>query len=88
MLSGSARVVGDTCCPSFPIPNTPPGEDCVSWHSVGAWKFEQHKGSGPDTSVPLLLQGLVGPKAAGRECAAAALGDSFMEAVARVRQGP
>jgi hypothetical protein len=29
-LSGSARVVGDNYCTSFPIPNTPPGEDCVT----------------------------------------------------------
>jgi hypothetical protein len=57
-LTGTARVVGDTYCTKFPIPNTPPGEDCVTWHSVGQWKFEQRKGDALDTSVIVLPQGL------------------------------
>jgi hypothetical protein len=61
-LSGTARVVGDRYCTSFPIPNTPPGEDCVTWHSVGQWKFEQRKGSDLDTSVVVLPLGLTGSK--------------------------
>jgi hypothetical protein len=61
-LPGTARVVGDTYCTSFPIPNTPPGEDCVTWHSVGQWKFEQRKGGALDTSVILLPAGLTAAK--------------------------
>lgn len=61
-LSGSARVVGDTYCTSFPIPNTPPGEDCVTWYRVGEWKFEQRKGNEVDTTVMVLPQGLASPK--------------------------
>lgn len=57
-LNGTARVVGDSFCTSFPIPNTPAGEDCVTWHSLGQWRFEQRKGDELDTSVVLLPQGL------------------------------
>jgi len=57
-LSGSARVVGDSYCTSFPIPNTPPGEDCVTWYSTGQGRFEQRKGNDLNTSVILLPQGL------------------------------
>jgi hypothetical protein len=57
-LSGTARVVGDSYCTSFPIPNTPPGQDCVTWHSVGQWRFEQRKASELDTTVIVLPQGL------------------------------
>jgi hypothetical protein len=57
-LIGSARVVGDTYCTNFPIPNTPAGEDCVTWHSLGQWKFEQRKGSDVDTAVIVLPDGL------------------------------
>lgn len=57
-LSGTARVVGDTYCTSFPIPNTPVGEDCVTWHSLGQWKFEQRKGNDVDTVVVVLPEGL------------------------------
>jgi hypothetical protein len=58
-LDGTARVVGDSYCTSFPIPNTPPGEDCVTWYSLGQGKFEQRKGKDLDTSVILLPQGLI-----------------------------
>jgi hypothetical protein len=61
-LPGTARVVGDTYCTSFPIPNTPPGEDCVTWHSIGQWKFEQRKAGALDTSVILLPAGLTPAK--------------------------
>lgn len=61
-LSGTARVDGDNWCTRFPIPNTPPGDDCVTWHSVGAWRFEQRKGGTLDTSVIVLPQGLAGAK--------------------------
>lgn len=61
-LVGTARVVGDTYCTSFPIPNSPPGEDCVTWHSIGQWRFEQRKGDALDTSVVVLPQGLAGTK--------------------------
>jgi hypothetical protein len=61
-LSGSARVDGDQWCTQFPIPNTPPGDDCVTWHSLGDWKFEQRKGGTLDTSVIVLPQGLAGAK--------------------------
>lgn len=61
-LTGSAKVVGDTLCTNFPIPNTPPGDDCVSWHSAGAWKFEQRKGATLDTTVMMLPAGLAGAK--------------------------
>lgn len=57
-LAGTARVVGDSYCTSFPIPNTTPGEDCVTWHSTGQWRFEQRKGDVLDTTVILLPQGL------------------------------
>jgi hypothetical protein len=57
-LSGTARVVGDTYCTSFPIPNSPAGEDCVTWHSLGQWKFEQRKGNAVDTTVIVLPEGL------------------------------
>jgi hypothetical protein len=57
-IPGTARVVGDTYCTNFPIPNTPSGEDCVTWHSLGPWRFEQRKGSELDTSVIVLPQGL------------------------------
>lgn len=57
-LRGSARVVGDNYCTSFPIPNTPPGEDCVTWYSAGQGRFEQRKGNELNTSVILLPQGL------------------------------
>lgn len=60
-LEGTARVVGDTYCTRFPIPNTPPGEDCVTWHSLGDWRFEQRKGDVPDTVVIVLPAGLVPP---------------------------
>lgn len=61
-LSGSARVVGDLYCTSFPVPNTPQGEDCVTWHSVGQWKFEQRKGEALDTSIILIPEGLTSPR--------------------------
>jgi hypothetical protein len=61
-LTGTARVVGDTYCTNFPIPNTPAGEDCVTWHSVGEWKFEQRKGNDLDTAVVVLPNGLTSPK--------------------------
>ena len=57
-LPGRARVVGDTYCTSFPIPNTPPREDCVSWHATGPGRYEQRKGAELDTTVILLPQGL------------------------------
>jgi hypothetical protein len=61
-LTGTAKVIDDTLCTSFPIPNTPPGDDCVSWHSAGGWKFEQRKGATLDTTVVLLPAGLTGAK--------------------------
>ena len=61
-LLGSAKVVGDTMCTNFPIPNTPPGDDCVTWQSVGGWKFEQRKGATLDTSVMILPAGLAAGK--------------------------
>lgn len=61
-LSGTARVVDDTYCTSFPIPNMPAGEDCVAWHSLGGWRFEQPKGNEVDTSVIVLPEGLGAPK--------------------------
>ena len=61
-ISGTARVVGETYCTSFPIPNTPPGEDCVSWHSLGQGRYEQRKGNDVDTTVILLPQGLAAVK--------------------------
>jgi hypothetical protein len=61
-LTGTARVVADTYCTNFPIPNTPAGEDCVTWHSVGQWKFEQRKGNELDTAVIVLPNGLTSPK--------------------------
>jgi len=60
-LLGTARVVGDSYCTNFPIPNTPPGDDCVTWHSIGQWKFEQRKGGALDTSVIVLPAGLMTP---------------------------
>lgn len=61
-LSGTARVVGDTYCTSFPIPNTPGGEDCVTWHSLGQGRFEQRKGDEVDTAVIVLPDGLSSAK--------------------------
>ena len=61
-LVGTIRVVGETMCTNFPIPNTPPGDDCVTWHSVGQWKFEQRKGGALDTSVVVLPAGLAAGK--------------------------
>jgi hypothetical protein len=61
-LTGTAKVVGDTMCTNFPIPNTPAGDDCVSWYSAGGWKFEQRKGTTLDTTVMMLPQGLSGAK--------------------------
>ena len=61
-LAGTARVDGDTYCTSFPVPNTPPGEDCVTWHSTGQWKFEQRKAGALDTSVIVLPPGLTDTK--------------------------
>ena len=60
-LEGTARVVGDTYCTRFPIPNTPPDEDCVTWHSLGDWRFEQRKGDALDTQVIVLPAGLATP---------------------------
>ena len=57
-IAGTARVVGDTYCTRFPVPNTPAAEDCVTWHRVGPWRFEQRKGDVVDTSVVVLPQGL------------------------------
>lgn len=57
-LIGTARVVGDNLCTNFAIPNTPPGEDCVSWHSVGQWKFEQRKGDALEAAVVVLPAGV------------------------------
>jgi hypothetical protein len=61
-LAGTARVEGDSYCTRFPIPNTPATEECVTWHSLGQWKFEQRKGSTLDTQVILLPQGLQGQR--------------------------
>ncbi len=61
-LTGTARVVGDSYCTNFPIPNTPAGDDCVTWHSIGQWKFEQRKGNALDTSVVLLPAGVTAAK--------------------------
>jgi hypothetical protein len=61
-LIGSAKVVGDTLCTNFPIPNSPAGDDCVSWHSTGGWKFEQRKGAALNTTVMILPAGLTGSK--------------------------
>jgi hypothetical protein len=61
-LSGTARVVGDSYCTSFPIPNSPPGEDCVMWYSAGQGRFEQRKGNELNTSVIVLPQGLTASK--------------------------
>ena len=61
-INGTARIVGDTYCTTFPIPNTPPGEDCVTWHSLGQWRFEQRKGNDLDTSIVVLPQGLTEAK--------------------------
>lgn len=61
-LTGTARVAGDRYCTNFPIPNTPPGEDCVTWHSTGQWRFEQRKGNVLDTSVVVLPAGLTDTK--------------------------
>lgn len=61
-LSGTARVVGDNYCTTFPIPNTPPGEDCVTWHAAGQGRFEQRKGNDLNTSVIVLPQGLTAGK--------------------------
>jgi hypothetical protein len=57
-LSGTAKVVGDSYCTNFPIPNSPPGDDCVTWHSLGQWRFEQRKGDALDTTVIVLPAGL------------------------------
>ena len=57
-LSGTAKVVGDTYCTNFPIPNSTPGDDCVTWHSLGQWRFEQRKGDMLDTTVIVLPAGL------------------------------
>jgi hypothetical protein len=57
-LSGTAKVVGDSYCTNFPVPNTPPGDDCVTWHSLGQWRFEQRKGATLDTTVIVLPAGL------------------------------
>lgn len=57
-IPGTARVVGDTYCTRFPIPNTPSSEECVTWHRIGPWRFEQRKGGALDTSVVVLPQGL------------------------------
>lgn len=57
-IPGSALVKGDTYCTRFPIPNSTPGEDCVTWHSLGQGKYEQRKAGELDTTVILLPQGL------------------------------
>lgn len=57
-IGGHARVVGDTYCTTFPIPNTPGVEECVTWHGLGSGRFEQRKGGTRDTTVILLPQGL------------------------------
>lgn len=61
-LVGTIRVVGDSFCASFPIPNGPPGEDCVTWHSLGQWRFEQRKDGEPVVSVIVLPEGLIGDR--------------------------
>ena len=61
-LTGTAKVAGNTLCTSFPIPNTPPGDDCVSWHSLGGWKFEQRKAGVRDTTVVILPGGVTDAK--------------------------
>lgn len=57
-LGGTARVDGDRYCTDFRVPNTPPGEDCVTWHRAGPWQFEQRKGDALDTRVIVLPHGL------------------------------
>jgi hypothetical protein len=61
-LNGSARVTGDQYCTSFPVPNTPPGEDCVTWHGIGQGKFEQRKAGALDATVIVLPAGLAAAK--------------------------
>ncbi len=53
-IPGSSRVQGDMMCTSFPVPNTPPGEECLTWHRVGSAQFEQRDARGVNTSVFVL----------------------------------
>ncbi len=41
-------------CTCFPVPNTPPGEECLTWHRVGSAQFEQRDARGVNTSVFVL----------------------------------
>jgi hypothetical protein len=53
-LVGTARVVGDTLCTNFPIPNQPPREECLTWHAMGEQKFAQRPEGAASTFLYVL----------------------------------
>jgi hypothetical protein len=54
-MEGTVRVVGDTFCTNFPIPNQPQAEECLTWHTAaGDNRFEQRKGSFVSTALTVL----------------------------------
>ena len=53
-IPGTARVQGDQMCTTFPIPNAPPGEECLTWHRVGESLVEQRDARGVNTTIFLL----------------------------------
>lgn len=53
-IVGTARVAGDTICTNFPIPNQPPGEECLSWHATGDARYEQRRDGVVSTSLYVL----------------------------------
>jgi hypothetical protein len=54
-MEGTVRVVGDTFCTNFPVPNQPQVEECLTWHAIaGDNRFEQRKGSYASTALTVL----------------------------------
>lgn len=53
-IVGSARVQGDQLCTSFVVPNTPPGEECLSWHRREDGSYVQRNGTALSASLYIL----------------------------------
>lgn len=53
-ITGTVRVTGDRLCTSFPVPNQPPGEECVTWHALGDGRYEQRLNGQLSTLLTLL----------------------------------
>ena len=53
-IPGSARVQGDMLCTNFPVPNSAPGDECLTWHKAGDNLYEQRDAKGVNTSLYLL----------------------------------